>query len=156
MMMMMIIIIQFYYYFHYYHHQYKFVYSSIAHIILPGLFWHYRMLQASSNFNCNNANCRFSFLSRVFKIIYVFLYGTLVNLLFTLFIKIYVGQLRPHFLAVCKPNMSLINCSDGYITNYVCTGTDEAAIERARLVWNLYMQVNYYSPLKHIGKPLLN
>lgn len=69
---------------------------------------------------------------RVFKIIYVFLYGTLVNLLFTLFIKIYVGQLRPHFLAVCKPNMSLINCSDGYITNYVCTGTDEAAIERAR------------------------
>ena len=76
----------------------------------------------------------FSFLSRVFKIIYVFLYGTLVNLLFTLFIKIYVGQLRPHFLAVCKPNMSLINCSDGYITNYVCTGTDEAAIERARLV----------------------
>ena len=139
---MIIIIIQFYYYFHYYHHQYKFVYSSIAHIILPGLFWHYRMLQASSYFNRNNANFRFSFLSRVFKIIYVFLYGTLVNLLFTLFIKIYVGQLRPHFLAVCKPNMSLINCSDGYITNYVCTGTDEAAIERARLVWNLDMQVN--------------
>lgn len=72
------------------------------------------------------------FFQRVYKIIYVFLYGTLVNLLFTLFVKIYVGQLRPHFLAVCKPNMSLINCSDGYITNYECTGTDFEAIERAR------------------------
>ena len=70
----------------------------------------------------------------MYKIIFVFLYGTLVNLLFTLFVKIYVGQLRPHFLAVCKPNMSLINCSDGYITNYECTGTDLEAIERARYV----------------------
>lgn len=69
---------------------------------------------------------------RVYKIIFVFLYGTLVNLLFTLFVKLYVGQLRPHFLAVCKPNMSLINCSDGYITDYECTGTDLDAIERAR------------------------
>lgn len=73
-------------------------------------------------------------LLRVYKIIFVFLFGTLVNLLFTLFVKIYVGQLRPHFLAVCKPNMSLINCSEGYITNYECTGTDLAAIEKARYV----------------------
>jgi len=28
--------------------------------------------------------------------------------------------------------MSLVNCSEGYITNYECTGTDLAAIEKAR------------------------
>ena len=33
-----------------------------------------------------------------------------------------VGRLRPHFLAVCKPNYSLFNCTDGYITADVCTG----------------------------------
>lgn len=60
------------------------------------------------------------------------MFGALVNLLFTLASKTYLGELRPHFLAVCKPNMSLVDCSQGYVTNYECTGKDFAAIEKAR------------------------
>ena len=62
----------------------------------------------------------------------LFLYGSLINLLITLLGKTYVGELRPHFLALCKPNMSLIDCNQGYITNYECTGSNIDAIEKAR------------------------
>ena len=74
----------------------------------------------------------FSLLFRLYKITCVFLFGALVNLLFTLVGKTYLGELRPHFLALCKPNMSLVDCSEGYVTNYECTGKDFAAIEKAR------------------------
>lgn len=68
----------------------------------------------------------------------MFLFGALVNLLFTLLGKTYVGELRPHFLALCKPNMSLVDCSVGYVTNYECTGNDLPALEKARLVTASY------------------
>ena len=45
-----------------------------------------------------------------------------------------LGRLRPHFMNVCKPDMSKVNCSDGYITNYVCTGTDVKALYEMRYV----------------------
>ena len=70
----------------------------------------------------------------------MFLFGSLVNLLFTLLGKTYLGELRPHFLALCKPNMSLVDCSEGYVTNYECTGNDLAAVEKARLVTNANTQ----------------
>ncbi|XP_058943203.1 phospholipid phosphatase 1 [Pocillopora verrucosa] len=69
---------------------------------------------------------------RLFKTMSLFLYGSLINLLITLLGKTYVGELRPHFLALCKPNMSLIDCNQGYITNYECTGSNLDAIEKAR------------------------
>ena len=74
----------------------------------------------------------FSLLLRLYKITSVFMFGTLLNLLFTLVGKTFLGELRPHFLAVCKPNMSLVDCSEGYVKNYECTGKDFAAIEKAR------------------------
>ncbi|MGH0127177.1 UNVERIFIED_CONTAM: hypothetical protein FKN15_071586 [Acipenser sinensis] len=39
--------------------------------------------------------------------------------------------MRPHFLAVCKPDFTTINCSLGYIDNYSCLG-DESKIQEAR------------------------
>ncbi|KAL9950509.1 hypothetical protein ACROYT_G043018 [Oculina patagonica] len=69
---------------------------------------------------------------RLYKLTSVFLFGSLVNLLFTLVGKTYLGELRPHFLALCKPNMSLVDCSEGYITDYECTGSDLAGLEKAR------------------------
>ena len=74
----------------------------------------------------------FSLLLRLYKITSVFMFGALLNLLFTLVVKTFLGELRPHFLAVCKPNMSLVDCSEVYVTNYECTGKDFAAIEKAR------------------------
>lgn len=50
--------------------------------------------------------------------------------------KYTVGRLRPHFLAVCKPDFSSLNCSSGFrknfITDYECTG-DADVIREARL-----------------------
>ena len=56
-----------------------------------------------------------------------------VNTIFTQLGKVMVGRLRPHFLAVCKPNYSLFNCSDGFITADYCTGLPKE-IKEARLV----------------------
>ena len=40
--------------------------------------------------------------------------------------KYWVGRLRPHFIAVCNPDFSLIKCgtdtSPIYVTDYVCRG----------------------------------
>lgn len=87
--------------------------------------------------NTNNSNVCGTWMKkplfqRLFGTMSVFLYGSLINLLITLLGKTYSGELRPHFLAVCKPNMSLIDCNQGYITNYECTGSNLDAIEKAR------------------------
>jgi len=44
-----------------------------------------------------------------------------------------VGRLRPHFIAVCQPDYSKFNCTDGYITFDVCTQTDEKKLKEARV-----------------------
>lgn len=59
--------------------------------------------------------------------------GLAVLLLICQVTAIFTGRLRPHFLAVCKPNTTLFNCSDGYITQDVCTG-DPYLVKRARWV----------------------
>ena len=51
-------------------------------------------------------------------------------------VKLSVGELRPHFIAVCNPDMSQINCTDQYemplyISQYTCLG-DKHAIREAR------------------------
>lgn len=44
------------------------------------------------------------------------------------------GRLRPHFLAVCKPNIDINACNENVfnITNYICEGSS-IAIRNARL-----------------------
>ena len=65
-----------------------------------------------------------------------FLVGAVVTTILTNVGKYTVGRLRPHFLAVCKPDFSKLNCTTGFqknfITNYECTG-DEHQINEARL-----------------------
>lgn len=67
----------------------------------------------------------------VFNILLPFLYGAAVVQLVTDIAKYSVGRLRPHFLAVCQPDVTKFNCTDGYITADVCTG-DMALIKHAR------------------------
>lgn len=55
---------------------------------------------------------------RAIFIVFIYGFGALVTNLFTDIGKTTVGQLRPYFLAVCKPN----NCSQGFVTGDVCTG----------------------------------
>lgn len=63
----------------------------------------------------------------------MFGFGALITNLFTDIGKMAVGQLRPYFLTVCKPNVTLANCSQGFVTAEVCTGNPED-IKEARSV----------------------
>lgn len=65
------------------------------------------------------------------------LYSLITAAVFQVFIKWLIGGLRPHFLDVCKPDLSLANTSAGYnrkgfqqlfFTREICTG-DESEID---------------------------
>lgn len=49
--------------------------------------------------------------------------------------------MRPHFLDVCKPDFSTINCSLGYITDYQCQGP-ESKVQEARSVSDIEKYFN--------------
>ncbi|XP_032420591.1 phospholipid phosphatase 3-like isoform X2 [Xiphophorus hellerii] len=66
-----------------------------------------------------------------YKQIGVFLFGCAISLSFTNIAKVTLGRLRPHFIDVCKPDFSTINCSLGYITEYTCLGS-ESKVQEAR------------------------
>lgn len=63
----------------------------------------------------------------------VFLFGCAISQSFTDIAKVSVGRMRPHFLDVCNPDFSTIDCSQGYITNYTCRGAD-SEVQEARFV----------------------
>ncbi|KAJ4943291.1 hypothetical protein JOQ06_005794 [Pogonophryne albipinna] len=71
------------------------------------------------------------YVAALYKQMGVFLFGCAVSQSFTDIAKVSVGRMRPHFLDVCKPDFSTIDCSMGYITNYTCTG-DESDVQEAR------------------------
>nr|ADO27940.1 lipid phosphate phosphohydrolase 3 [Ictalurus furcatus] len=71
------------------------------------------------------------YISALYRQVGVFIFGYAVSQSFTDIAKVSVGRLRPHFLHVCQPDYSQINCSDGYITNYVCSG-DPSKVQEAR------------------------
>ncbi|OWF38592.1 phospholipid phosphatase 1-like isoform X1 [Mizuhopecten yessoensis] len=74
---------------------------------------------------------------RYFQVLYrclgAFLFGAAVTQLTTDIAKYSLGRLRPHFLTVCKPDIKNCSAQTGYIETSVCTGTDLAAIQEARL-----------------------
>ncbi|KAM3619598.1 uncharacterized protein V6R79_010685 [Siganus canaliculatus] len=71
------------------------------------------------------------YVAALYKQMGVFLFGCAVSQSFTDIAKVSVGRMRPHFLDVCRPDFSTINCSLGYITNYTCTGA-ESDVQEAR------------------------
>ncbi|XP_028442672.1 phospholipid phosphatase 3 isoform X2 [Perca flavescens] len=71
------------------------------------------------------------YVAALYKQMGVFLFGCAVSQSFTDIAKVSVGRMRPHFLDVCKPDFSTINCSLGYITNYTCSGA-ESDVQEAR------------------------
>ncbi|CAL8405670.1 unnamed protein product [Arctogadus glacialis] len=64
-----------------------------------------------------------SFLVAVYKAIGTFLFGAAMSQSLTDIAKYSIGRLRPHFLDVCKPDWTQINCTvGGYIENFSCQG----------------------------------
>ncbi|XP_069078214.1 phospholipid phosphatase 1 isoform X1 [Pleurodeles waltl] len=80
----------------------------------------------------SNAFVRNHYVATIYKAIGTFIFGAAASQSLTDIAKYTIGRLRPHFLDVCKPDWTTINCSDGYIENFVCLG-DKVKVNEARL-----------------------
>ncbi|KAK2117864.1 Phospholipid phosphatase 1 [Saguinus oedipus] len=77
----------------------------------------------------SNSFIRNNYIATIYKAIGTFLFGAAASQSLTDIAKYSIGRLRPHFLDVCDPDWSKINCSDGYIENYICRGNAEKVKE---------------------------
>ncbi|KAL5017049.1 hypothetical protein ScPMuIL_006638 [Solemya velum] len=62
-----------------------------------------------------------TFLCYVVKGYICLMFGAMINECVVKGIKQLTGRLRPNFFDICKPDFASINCSQGYIADYVCT-----------------------------------
>ncbi|KAI4898965.1 hypothetical protein NFI96_016195 [Prochilodus magdalenae] len=95
----------------------------------------------------SNAFVRNPYLSALYKQVGVFIFGCAVSQSFTDIAKVSVGRLRPHFLDVCRPDFSMINCSLGYITDYICTGDDSRVQEARKSFFSGHASFSMYTML---------
>ncbi|XP_070267846.1 phospholipid phosphatase 1 isoform X1 [Myotis yumanensis] len=78
----------------------------------------------------SNSFVRNNYVATIYKAVGTFLFGAAASQSLTDIAKYSIGRLRPHFLDVCDPDWSKINCSsDGYIENYVCRGNPQKVKE---------------------------
>uniref|UniRef100_A0A8B9DWB0 Phospholipid phosphatase 1 n=1 Tax=Anser cygnoides TaxID=8845 RepID=A0A8B9DWB0_ANSCY len=80
----------------------------------------------------SNSFVRNNYIATIYKAIGTFIFGAAASQSLTDIAKYAIGRLRPHFLAVCQPDWTQINCSLGYIENFPCQG-DKAKINEGRL-----------------------
>uniref|UniRef100_A0A8C8T1V2 Phospholipid phosphatase 1 n=1 Tax=Peromyscus maniculatus bairdii TaxID=230844 RepID=A0A8C8T1V2_PERMB len=97
-------------------------FSIIVMIAGESLSVHFNSLQSNS-FVGNH------YIASIYKAIGAFLFGAAASQSLTDIAKYSIGRLRPHFLAVCDLDWSKINCSDGYIENYICRGNADKVRE---------------------------
>ncbi len=72
------------------------------------------------------------YVAYIYKAIGTFLFGAAMSQSLTDIAKYSIGRLRPHFLNVCKPDWTKINCTGGaYIEDFLCTG-DSAKFNEGR------------------------
>nr|XP_009928743.1 PREDICTED: lipid phosphate phosphohydrolase 1-like [Haliaeetus albicilla] len=79
----------------------------------------------------SNSFVRNNYIATIYKAIGTFIFGAAASQSLTDIAKYSIGRLRPHFLAVCQPDWTRINCSLGYIENFSCQG-DKAKINEGR------------------------
>uniref|UniRef100_A0A4W3HFT7 Phospholipid phosphatase 2a n=1 Tax=Callorhinchus milii TaxID=7868 RepID=A0A4W3HFT7_CALMI len=79
-----------------------------------------------SRSECNN------YVAALYKVVGTFFLGSAISQSLTDIAKYTVGRLRPNFLSVCNPNMTLLNCSAYQQADGVCTGPTKSVTE-ARL-----------------------
>ncbi|XP_063278106.1 phospholipid phosphatase 1 isoform X2 [Prinia subflava] len=80
----------------------------------------------------SNSFVRNNYIATIYKAIGTFIFGAAASQSLTDIAKYSIGRLRPHFIAVCQPDWTRINCSLGYIENFTCHG-DRAKINEGRL-----------------------
>ncbi|XP_007486378.1 phospholipid phosphatase 1 isoform X2 [Monodelphis domestica] len=100
-------------------------FSIIVMILGEALSVYYNLLHSNS-FVRNN------YIATIYKAIGTFIFGAAASQSLTDIAKYSIGRLRPHFLAVCDPDWTQFNCSDGYIENFPCRG-DAGIVNEGRL-----------------------
>ncbi|XP_008100990.1 phospholipid phosphatase 1 isoform X2 [Anolis carolinensis] len=80
----------------------------------------------------SNSFVRNNYIAAIYKAIGTFIFGAAISQSLTDIAKYSIGRLRPHFLDICKPAWSQINCSAGYIENFKCLG-DKTKVNEGRL-----------------------
>ncbi|CAN9503086.1 unnamed protein product [Ophioblennius macclurei] len=87
------------------------------------------------------------YISAIYKQVGLFLFGCAISMSITNIAKVSVGRLRPHFLDVCKPDFSTINCSLGYITDYQCQGPESKVQEARKSFFSGHASFSMYTML---------
>ncbi|KAM8874818.1 phospholipid phosphatase 3 isoform 1-T1 [Spinachia spinachia] len=87
------------------------------------------------------------YVAALYKQMGVFLFGCAVSQSFTDIAKVSVGRMRPHFIDVCQPDFSAIDCSLGYVTNYTCTGGDSDVQEARKSFFSGHASFSMYTML---------
>ncbi|XP_061588907.1 phospholipid phosphatase 3-like isoform X1 [Cololabis saira] len=87
------------------------------------------------------------YISALYKQVGVFVFGCAISQSFTDIAKVSVGRMRPHFLDVCKPDFSTINCSLGYITDYQCQGPESKVQEARKSFFSGHASFSMYTML---------
>uniref|UniRef100_A0A4W5Q7V1 Phospholipid phosphatase 3 n=1 Tax=Hucho hucho TaxID=62062 RepID=A0A4W5Q7V1_9TELE len=114
---------------------------TILSIIIGESYMIYCLNEGSKSFVGN------PYISALYKQVGVFIFGCAVSQSFTDIAKVSVGRMRPHFLDVCKPNWSTINCSLGYITDYQCNGPESKVQEARKSFFSGHASFSMYTML---------
>ncbi|XP_014047217.1 phospholipid phosphatase 3-like [Salvelinus fontinalis] len=114
---------------------------TILSIIIGESYMIYYLNEGSKSFVGN------PYISALYKQVGVFIFGCAVSQSFTDIAKVSVGRMRPHFLDVCRPDWSTINCSLGYITDYQCNGPESKVQEARKSFFSGHASFSMYTML---------
>ncbi|XP_045022085.1 phospholipid phosphatase 3 isoform X2 [Bubalus bubalis] len=110
--------------------------------IITGEFYRIYYLKEKSRSTIQNP-----YVAALYKQVGCFLFGCAISQSFTDIAKVSIGRLRPHFLNVCNPDFSQINCSMGYIQNYKCRGEDSKVQEARKSFFSGHASFSMYTML---------
>lgn len=107
--------------------KYPFKEDTISYQLLMGIMIPFALLliifgECFSIYLRSRASLSYEYIVCVYKAVGCFVFGAALSQSLTDIAKYTIGRLRPHFLSVCKPHWSLVDCSSGYIQNFTCTG----------------------------------
>ncbi|XP_063795363.1 phospholipid phosphatase 3 isoform X1 [Pseudophryne corroboree] len=115
---------------------------SILAIILGEFFRIYYLKAKSHSFIRN------PYVSALYKQVGCFLFGCAISQSFTDIAKVSIGRLRPHFLDICDPDFTRLNCTVGnYIEEYTCRGPPSKVTEARKSFFSGHASFSMYTML---------
>ncbi|XP_044157508.1 phospholipid phosphatase 3 isoform X2 [Bufo gargarizans] len=114
---------------------------ALVSIIVGEFFRIYYLKERSYSFIQN------PYVSALYKQVGCFVFGCAISQSFTDIAKVSIGRLRPHFIEVCDPDFTQINCSLGYIQDYKCRGLESKVIEARKSFFSGHASFSMYTML---------